>query len=214
VRDSDGRILRPARTVRVTDEDLEEIVNETASAEAAGQYGILTIGHRDPAKPESDQPAVVGFLKNPRIAVTGPDRRKRIVFDEYIRPEMHAKRGEYPYRSVDYYPTARQVFGAAILKSKPRLNLGTFAYVSGRHGECFPYVCDDDWDAMVAAYKADGGIPGHATNTFADAQPNPLTFFPPGDPHKAPDYYAEAMALVRARPGTSYEAAVAAVKKS
>jgi hypothetical protein len=207
VRDADGRILRPARTVSVTDAELEEIAAETARMEAAGQFGTITPGHKRGGKAEKDQPPVWGYLRNPRVMASGPGGKKRLVFDEYLYPQHHAERGQYPYRSVDFFPQVKQVFGAAVLKQRPRLNLGTFAYTSGSRGEAFPYSIESDaWDEAVARYRAESAIPSAIDDMFAAAQPSPGNFFI--DPHEVPPHHEAAMEIVRSRPGTSYEAAV------
>jgi hypothetical protein len=216
VRAADGRILRPARTVTVSDDELEQIAAETARMEAAGQFGTLTPGHKRDGKAEHEQPPVWGYLKNPRVVASGPGGKKRLVFDEYLYPQHHAERGQYPYRSVDFFPRVKQIFGAAVLKQRPRLNLGTYAYVSGTRGDCFPYSIEgDDWDALVAAYRAEtalpsGGIPHKQDNLFEAAQPSQGNLFL--EPQEVPPYFEAAMELVRSR-RISYDQAVKIVKE-
>lgn len=159
VRDGD-RVLRPARTVKVTEAELAEIASEMAASEAAGQYGAITAGHLDPAKREADQAEVFGFHRNPRLMKTGPDQKTRLVVDEYLYPDKAKERGQYPYRSADYFPSAKEIFGVAVLKRKPRLKLGTFAYEDAERGECYQYAVPGAMtppgaDTMDAAQPSD-----------------------------------------------------------
>ena len=163
-RDNSGKVIRPARKVKVTEADLEEICQNMIEDQHAGHYGMLTAGHLDPKKKETEQPDLFGFRLNPRIMPTGPDQKPRLVVDEYIIPDKYAERGKYPYRSADYYPGIQTIDSVALLKRRPRLRLGTFAYEDAERGECYRY-------AMGAMGPGNGTMP----MTGGGASPPPET---------------------------------------
>ena len=168
----------PARTVRVTGPDLYQIAAEVARLERLGVYGRITPGHIAQDRPETDQPPVYGFyrLADPPVGPFGPAGELAVLVDEYLYPEYAAERGEYPYRSADYYPDSKQIFGMAVLKRRPALDLGTVAY-EGSVPVRYQYAMGDDMPA-AAMGPENAAAPAQTPAPAGAAQPAGDTFTP------------------------------------
>ncbi len=97
----------------------------------------LTLGHTEPGKPETEQPPVGGYYRNPRVAPFGPKGEPAVVVDEWLDPQYASVRKNYPYRSSEYYDDAEQITGVALLTRDPYLDLGVVAYERGEALVCY-----------------------------------------------------------------------------
>lgn len=133
-----GDKVVPAMTVKVTDDDLEEIAENTNRAyQAEGELVKLSIGHRKmlPDYPEDKQPRVVGYARGYKAVVVNRPGGKaiRLTHTEYIRADAtDVLSGQYPQRSPDYDPFEKKITGVALLTRDPALELGTVSYQSGK----------------------------------------------------------------------------------
>src|SRR5262249_39919807 len=96
-------------------------------------YGVaarVTDGHVNPAKnvPESSQPALLGFARNPRAGGFGQAQTPGVLVDLFIRNEQLPTFRDRPYRSAEYYPPTREIRGVALLLRDPGLDLGIVTY--------------------------------------------------------------------------------------
>jgi hypothetical protein len=118
--------------IRVDLPKLYRIANKMAGMEREGGVPIrMTLGHTEPGKPETQQPPVAGYYRNPRVQAFGPKGEPAIVVDEYLDPQYGQVRKNYPYRSAEYYDDAEQITGVALLTRDPYLDLGVVAYEKG-----------------------------------------------------------------------------------
>lgn len=95
----------------------------------------MTLGHTEPGKPETQQPPVAGYYRNPRVQPFGPKGEPAIVVDEWLDPQYVQNRKNFPYRSSEYYDDAEQITGVALLTRDPFLDLGIVAYSRLDRGE-------------------------------------------------------------------------------
>lgn len=115
--------------VVVTEADLPDVAKEANRRfEEDGVPGVLTLGHRDPRKTETEQPPVVGATKDYRVGTFGPQNKPCVLATGYIRRDREDEAREYPFRSVDYYPGKKQITGVALLKRDPQLDMGMVTY--------------------------------------------------------------------------------------
>lgn len=92
-----------------------------------------TEGHRnfDPQAKEADQPTVLGYCDNFRLA-TLPDGTKAIVCDQHTQAQYIERAKNLPYVSVEYQSDKKRIIGVARLKRPPYLNLGGTFYPDGK----------------------------------------------------------------------------------
>lgn len=135
-------------TVKVEDEDLEEIGDACDEMEAKGNLPVITPGHRnlDPKVSEEDQPAPWGYMRWLRPGFyKAPDGKqiKTLLCTQYISKTARDKFGKpvsqaartFPFRSVDYYADTHEITGLALLRRDPELDLGLISY--GKPGRPF-----------------------------------------------------------------------------
>lgn len=148
----------PAREVKVTDDDLQEIADNVNKVyRDDGQLVKLVIGHRefDPKFPEKNQPHVAGYARNYRASVVERPGGKaiRLTHDEYIHCDKpysaDVLNGQYPERSPEYNPDAKLITGVALLTRDQSLPLGTVSYNAGAN--CFTYAMGSPMNDQTAA---------------------------------------------------------------
>lgn len=169
----------PAQRIKVSEADLADIARETRAMEEAGMFGAITPGHRNfqPGADETQQPPVWGYQRNPRVGTFGPKQEPCLLVDEYLYPEHAEERKQYPYRSADYFPVLKQIFGYALLKIRPALNLGMVADYQGR-GPCYQYAFGvEDMTAPMGPNNA--APPATGTGTGASAAAGAADTFSP-----------------------------------
>ncbi len=130
---------------QVTDGDLQLIAQNAARKEAeAGVAGVITIGHRliSPTAPETTQPRVVGYIRNVRPGVFGPQGVPCDLVDAYYKREHWDEARLYPFRSAEYYPNKREITGVALLVRDPELELGVVSYAVADE-PAFSYAAGD-----------------------------------------------------------------------
>ena len=198
--------------------DLPKLYRIAANAAATEKNGgvpiRMTIGHTDPKKPETHQPPIGGYYRNPRVAPFGPSGEPAVVVDEWLDPRYLSERRNFPYRSAEYYDDAEQITGVALLTRDPYLDVGIVAYERDHRNRTIPGVTiDPDNTHRATHYRADGkpatyflvlgddqmwpngtpGTPNPNPGVPAPA-PNPMTSFLGGNPAPAPTPYAAAPA--------------------
>lgn len=136
VRLPDGKVI-PARTVMVTESDLDEIArNVNRAYQQDGELVKLTIGHRKqaPAADERTQPIEVGYARNYRAEwVERPGGRVlRLTHTEYHRLEYADECRKRSGRSPEYDPDGKTITAVSLLTRDPALQLGTVSYDAGR----------------------------------------------------------------------------------
>jgi len=140
VKDPSGKVIRKSQTVKVTEEDLQEIAKNTNRLyEKDGQLVKLPIGHRvsHPGFPEQNQPKIAGYARNYRAEMVhrpgGPVLR--LTHTEYIQKNQPYSQdvlnGQYPERSPEYDPERKIVTAVALLTRDQALPLGTVCYEAG-----------------------------------------------------------------------------------
>lgn len=121
------------KPIVVDEQKLQRIAANMAQAEQFNGVPIrITLGHTEPGKPETQQPPVCGYYRNPRVQPFGPNAEPAIVCDEWLDPQYKSVRKNYPYRSAEYYDDTEQITGAALLTRDPYLDLGIVAYADGK----------------------------------------------------------------------------------
>lgn len=123
------------KLIKVDLPKLYRIAGNMAKMERDGGIPIrMTLGHTEPGKPETDQPPVGGYYRNPRVQQFGPKGEPAVVVDEWLDPQYAQNRKNYPYRSAEYYDDSEQITGVALLTRDPYLELGVVAYTKGDVG--------------------------------------------------------------------------------
>jgi hypothetical protein len=87
---------------------------------------VVTIGHRNQAKAEKDQPAPVGYGPGgAKVVAIGPKNVKHVVLDKvcYIKGKYEEAKG-FPHRSPEFKPLTGQLTGLALLRNDPKLPMG------------------------------------------------------------------------------------------
>ena len=133
----DGKITR-----RFDQRKLQEIVTKTERLEReSGVIPKITIGHtigrdvKTGQQPrETDQPPIVGYARQLHLGRFGPRKKLGILATFYFRRDQWQAAREYPYRSVEIYPTTNEITGIAILKRDPQLDLGLLTYSRDARG--------------------------------------------------------------------------------
>jgi len=133
----DGKITR-----RFDQRKLQEIVTKTERLEReSGVIPKITIGHtlttnaKTGQQPrETDQPPIVGYARQLHLGRFGPRKKLGILATFYFRRDQWQEAREYPYRSVEIYPTTNEITGIAILKRDPQLDLGLLTYSRDARG--------------------------------------------------------------------------------
>lgn len=117
------------QTIQVDLPKLYRIAANMQRMERAGGVPVrMTLGHTEPGKPETEQPPVGGYYRNPRVQQFGPNGEPAIVADEWLDPQYATVRKNFPYRSAEYYDDTEQITGVALLTRDPYLDLGVVAY--------------------------------------------------------------------------------------
>lgn len=127
-------------TKTITDADLDEWLEQMQAAERAnGVAGVLRIGHIRQDAPETDQPPVGGYLRNPVLGRFGPRQRLGILVDEYAKAERVEQLKDAPRRSVEMYRPRKLITAVAALTRDPQLpDLGYVTYSrAGERLECY-----------------------------------------------------------------------------
>lgn len=123
------------KLIKVDLPKLYRIADNMAKMERDGGIPIrMTLGHTEPGKPETHQPPVGGYYRNPRVQQFGPKGEPAVVVDEWLDPQYAQNRKNFPYRSAEYYDDAEQITGVALLTRDPYLELGVVAYTKGDAG--------------------------------------------------------------------------------
>lgn len=123
------------KLIKVDLPKLYRIASNMSKMERDGGIPIrMTLGHTEPGKPETHQPPVGGYYRNPRVQQFGPKGEPAVVVDEWLDPQYAQNRKNYPYRSAEYYDDSEQITGVALLTRDPYLELGVVAYTKGDAG--------------------------------------------------------------------------------
>jgi hypothetical protein len=128
----------------------------------------VTIGHVRPDLPETAQPPIVGWAKNPRVGRFGDDI-PCVMADLYIKVEHWEEAKKYPFRSVEYYAERDEVTGVALLVRDPYLDLGVLAY--SRDPIFYQLEPNDMADAPPKDDKKPDAPPDAAATTSPDDEP-------------------------------------------
>lgn len=143
--------------VEVTEDDLKKIVQMARHQEQAnGVCPRMTLGHMHLPKdtPEQQQPPPVGWGRNLRVGRWGPEQKIGLLADQWFQKGKKPASGDYPYRSVEYYPDTHEITGIALLRRDPELDLGLVTYERG--APCFCYSKEGEDMAEPAEPKQDG----------------------------------------------------------
>jgi hypothetical protein len=125
-----GKQVLPARTVKVTEEDLRRIADNCNRVyNDWGQLVLLVDGHRNPnpATPESQQPQELGYARNFRVAnmpVPSGKLATVLICDEYHKASCLDKCDQRSGRSAEYVSELQLITGIALLTSDAALHLG------------------------------------------------------------------------------------------
>jgi hypothetical protein len=116
--------------------DLAQIVANTNHRVERGEYPLLTIGHFREDQPETEQPPLVGYLRN---FVLGTFRDEPcILADEFVDARYYDEVLTYPRRSVEMWasgsnPESNYIDSVAVLRRSPERDLGLVTFSrSGR----------------------------------------------------------------------------------
>ena len=149
------------RAGRDVDEARLRLVAKNSNARAAaGELGLLLIGHTTDDGKETDQPPLVGFVRNYQLSTW--QGKPCILADLYYRKDK-PQAFEFPRRSVevmysDRDPANNYVDAVALLVRRPERGLGLVAYRSqGRRLE--RYSMDSMTDASASMRITEGDIP-------------------------------------------------------
>ena len=153
----------------VTAEDMDEIAANMRANQAKGVPARMTVGHVNPnhETPETDQPQVVGYWLNAEAGKFGPDGEPCVYVDAYAKRDCAADVKGRPYRSAEYYPSTKEIRGAALLTRDPQLDLGTVEIYKGAYFYSAPgefYMADevkDLPDVGTEKIESDGEPEGH-----------------------------------------------------
>lgn len=113
---------------RFTRADLDEIARRCNVRDRKGQCCPLTLGHTRDDAPEKDQPEIVGYARNFRVAYDERLGRHVIRADYYLRRDRAREAREYPNVSVEYWPDGRFFDPIALLRRTPQRDLGQWTY--------------------------------------------------------------------------------------
>jgi hypothetical protein len=191
-RGSDGRLVK----MEITPTDLQRIVHMFKQGQTPkGVYPRITAGHMHLSKetPEHLQPPPLGWGRNLRVGRWGkPDKYGQqqlgVLADLWFYKGSKPKTGDYPYRSVEYYPDTHEITGIALLRRDPELDLGIVSYE--RSGRCFWYWRDND----MVNYDADRSEEDRSEDE------EPIGLEPTGQPSAAapdPEFQEHFMRCVR-----------------
>lgn len=145
--------------IEVTEGDLKAIEQMARHQESVnGVCPRITLGHMKLPKdtPEPTQPAPIGFSRNLRVGRWGPKQKLGILCDQWFEKGKKPQPGDYPYRSVEYYPDTHEITGVALLRRDPELDLGIVTYERGT--PCFCYSREDDMAEMNDPTKGNDGV--------------------------------------------------------
>lgn len=176
---------------KVDDAQLSVICNNTNNRINKGEFPLITIGHRDFTKPETDQPPLVGFLGQHEIGEYNGE--KAILADMYIFNDKKDKFLQYPRRSSEVF-SKESPFGyidsLAVLKRPPELDLGMITHFQKKDIEIFE--CED-CEENVSKEDDEDGVgpeddgPDDPAETESEDDPGPG----PDNPDETPEAPAE-----------------------
>lgn len=142
-------------TYRVTSDDLPALAKKMHERQTLGLPSRLTVGHVDTEKPETSQPAVIGWWLNPEPGTFGPNNEPCILADSYVKAECADEVKGRPYRSAEYYPLAKEITGVAVLARDPRLDMGTVELYALPDGAVFcPDIGESDMPETTTTPEA------------------------------------------------------------
>lgn len=148
-KDDYGRTYRKDVEETVDEAQLETIARNTQSRAEAGEYGIVFLGHTSDEGPETEQPPVVGFMKNYRVGKHGD--RAAMLADIYIKGDKDKVSDllfQYPRRSAEVIRKNRPdgyVDSVALIKRAPERPLGVMAdlYQRSNKEDVDRFMCPD-----------------------------------------------------------------------
>lgn len=129
-------------------------------ATKTGDLAPLMLGHTRDAAPETEQPPIVGWVKDYRVAPFGPEGKLAVVCDHYFRKDKGgaALLREYPRRSIELWPDGT-IDPIALLRRTPRRDLG-LPTTYRRSGQTITrYSYEDSHVDDLPMAPADGGAP-------------------------------------------------------
>lgn len=153
------------RITNVDDDQLEVICDNTNKRVKDGEFPLITIGHRDFSKKETEQPAPIGFLGSHEI---GEYNGKKVILAEmFIKNEFKDEFLTYPRRSSEVFAKESPngyIDSVAVLRRIPELDLGYITTFEKNGIESFECMCDKEDHDMDEETSNDSSI---------DTLPNP-----------------------------------------
>jgi hypothetical protein len=126
----------------VTQDTFDRVAAEMIDLEQdSGVIPRMTLGHIEPAQPETSQPPIVGWGRDLKRGTFGPSKVPALLADLYYRVEDWPEASKYPFRSVEYYPNRGTITGIALLKRDPELDLGALIFERGQE-PCYYYSAE------------------------------------------------------------------------
>ena len=151
-KDADGKEYE----IVVTDDDLPVIAKNMAALQADENVPCrINDGHIKAGDdvPESRQPPLLGFAKNPRFGHFGPMRTPCVLVDTCIKRDKLPIARDRPFRSAEYYPHTKTIRGVALLLRDPQLDLGIVTYVGADNP--YLYAMEDTMPDLNNDRKSD-----------------------------------------------------------
>jgi hypothetical protein len=148
--------------------DLARIVANTNRRVERGEYPLLTIGHFKEDQPETEQPPLVGYLRN---FVLGTFRGEPcILADQFIDVRYYDEVLTYPRRSVELWLSgtdgANYIDSVACLRRSPERDLGLITFSrearTVQMAKSSSSVLDTP-DRRLAQFRRDAASPGFWT---------------------------------------------------
>lgn len=131
--------------ITMVDENQLKVICENTNAKfRSGEYPLITIGHRDFKKPETEQPPLIGFVGESSIGEWGG--KPTILSDIFIMDEYKDTFGTYPRRSAEIFskesPTA-YIDSLAVLRRIPALDLGYVTHFEKEENGIESFECEE-----------------------------------------------------------------------
>lgn len=191
----DGKLLR-----RFGVSELNHIASRCNARDARGAWCPLTLGHTRPGRPESEQPASVGYARNFRVGPDPATGSPALLADFWFRRERYNEALPYMRVSVELWPNDWVLDPVALLARTPRLDIpqwhyGRSAYYPSRQGDVIRYSRESP--------MPDAAPGGMAPPSPTNAMPAPAPAAPPapggGMPEKLEQFARHCMSHEYAR---------------
>lgn len=122
--DDDGKLIRS-----FGEKELQTIADRcNARVAESGNVATLTLGHTLDDAPETEQPPVVGYARNFRVARFGPSQKLGLLATFHYLKDRFDEAKQYGQRSIEYWVKDKFIDTIALLKRTAERPLGVVTF--------------------------------------------------------------------------------------